>query len=54
MNSKNIQNTQYKESLRESVGPSKGVDCCEVSKASVEIMLERFYNGKEIDFPFSQ
>ena len=30
------------------------VDLCEVSKASAEIMLERFCDGKEIDFPFSQ
>ena len=27
-------------------------DSCEISKASVEIMLDRFCNGKEIDFPF--
>ena len=31
----------------------KGVDTCEVSRASIEIMLERFCNDKEIDFPFS-
>ena len=30
------------------------VDFCQVSKASAEIMLERFYNGKKVDFPFSQ
>ena len=28
------------------------LDICKVSNASVEIMLERFCNGKEIDFPF--
>ena len=27
---------------------------CKVSKASTEIILDRFFNGKEIDFPFSQ
>ena len=26
---------------------------CEVSKASREIMLDRFSNGSEIDFPFT-
>ena len=25
---------------------------CKVSEASTEIMLERFYNGKKIEFPF--
>ena len=25
---------------------------CMVSKASTEIMLDRFCNGKDIDFPF--
>ncbi len=30
------------------------IDFCEVSKASAEIMLERFCKGKKIDFPFSQ
>ena len=29
-------------------------DDCKVSKASKEIMLHRFFNGKEIEFPFSQ
>ena len=51
MNSKNIQNEI---SVKESLDGLKGVDSCEVSKASAEIMLERFCNGKEIDFPFSQ
>ena len=51
MNSKNIQN---KISLKKLLEPLKGIDSCEVSKASVEIMLEKFCNGKEIDFPFSQ
>ena len=26
---------------------------CVASNASTEIMLDRVYNGKEIDFPFS-
>ena len=51
MNSKNI---QKKITLNESLDVLKGVDFCEVSKASAEIMLERFCNGKEIDFPFSK
>ena len=51
MNSKNI---QKKISPNQSLDALKGYDACEVSKASAEIMLERFCNGKEIDFPFSQ
>tara|TARA_A100001011_G_scaffold229634_1_gene237760 strand:+ start:74 stop:229 length:156 start_codon:yes stop_codon:yes gene_type:complete len=51
MNSKNI---QKKISLNETLEALKGFNSCEVSKASAEIMLERFCNGKEIDFPFSQ
>ncbi len=27
---------------------------CKVSQASNEIMLDRFYNGKGLEFPFSQ
>ena len=51
MNSKNI---QKKKSPNEWSEALKGLNSCEVSKASAEIMLERFCNGKEIDFPFSQ
>ncbi len=51
MSQNNIQN---KESERETFDDLHHVDSCEVSKASVEIMLERFCNGKDIDFPFSQ
>ena len=51
MDSKTIQN---KGSYNEFLDPLKGVDLCEVSKASAEIMLDRFCNGKKIDFPFSQ
>ena len=50
MNSKNIQN---KIPLNESLEALKELYSCEVSRASAEIMLERFCNGKEIDFPFS-
>ena len=31
----------------------KSSDNCRVSKASNEIMLDRFYNGKGIQFPFN-
>ena len=51
MNSKNLQN---KLSRYDYLEPLKEADFCEVSKASAEIMLERFCDGKEIDFPFSQ
>ena len=51
MNSKNI---QKKISPNESLDALKELTSCEASKASVEIMLERFCNGIEIDFPFSQ
>ena len=51
MDSKNI---QTKISLNQSLDVLKKLNSCEVSKASAEIMLERFCNGKEIDFPFSQ
>ena len=49
MDSKNI---QKKISLNQSLDVLKELNSCEVSKASAEIMLERFCNGKEIDFPF--
>ena len=51
MNSKNI---QKKLSQNEFSDPLNGVVFCEASKASTEIMLERFCNGKEIGFPFSK
>ena len=46
---------QTKESLsqKDVLEILNGLDFCDVSKASVEIMLERFYNGNKIDFPFS-
>ena len=48
------ENIQKKISQNQSLGALKELYSCEVSKASAEIMLERFCNGKEIDFPFSQ
>ena len=51
MDSKNI---QKKISPNQSLEALKELNSCEVSKASAEIMLERFCNGKEIDFPFSK
>ena len=51
MNSKNI---QKKISPKESLDTLQGYNFCEVSKASAEIMLERYCDGKEIDFPFSK
>tara|TARA_B100001093_G_C26594202_1_gene912936 strand:- start:531 stop:686 length:156 start_codon:yes stop_codon:yes gene_type:complete len=51
MNSKDLKNkvqhNEYLETLH-------GVGFCEVSKASVLLMLERVCNGKEVDFPFSR
>ena len=32
----------------------KSTKSCVVSQASNEIMLDRFYNGKVIEFPFAQ
>ena len=51
MNSKDIKNNELHKDLSKS---TKGNDICEVSKASSEIMLDRFCNGKEVDFPFSK
>ena len=45
---------QKKISSNQSLDALKELNSCEVSKASAEIMLERFCNGKEIDFPFSK
>ena len=39
----NINNLEYYERL----------DNCKVSKASTELMLERFSDGEDIEFPFS-
>ncbi len=49
MYSKTIKNTKNK---RNNKGFVNYLNDCEVSKASTELMLERFFCGKEIDFPF--
>ena len=58
INTKNLKmnsnNTQKKISFNESLDALDELNSCEVSKASSEIMLDRFCNGKEIDFPFSK
>ena len=51
MYTKNISNKELKKNFLKTL---KDSNVCEVSKASVEIMLDRFCNGNEIDFPFSQ
>ena len=50
----NSKNTQKKISFNESLDALDELNSCRVSKASAEIMLDRFCNGKEIDFPFSK
>ena len=49
MNSKPIQN---KVSHKKYLKHLSGSDVCKVSKASTEIMLDRFCEGKAIEFPF--
>ena len=49
MYSKIIQNKKTKNILT----PLNNSNDCKVSKASSEIMLDRFCEGKEIEFPFS-
>ena len=46
--------TKNKEIKNNSLGFRENSDNCKISKASNEIMLDRFYNGKRIEFPFSQ
>ena len=43
-----------KELNKDYLESSKSSQDCKVSIASNEIMLDRFYNGKVIEFPFSQ
>ena len=45
--------TKIEDSKNDSVKSLKSSQDCKVSKASNEIMLDRFYNGKVIEFPFS-
>ena len=51
MLSKSIKNKMFK---RNSLVTLNNSDECKVSNASKEIMLYRFCNGKEIEFPFDQ
>ena len=46
-------NTKKKVTQFKIYEPLNRLETCKVSKASVEIMLERFCNGEKIDFPFS-
>ena len=50
MGSQYIKNNEFHKDL---LKDTKGKDICEVSKASSEIMIDRFCNGKEVEFPFS-
>lgn len=50
MISKSIKN---KVLIKHSIETFKRPDDCKVSQASNELMLDRFYNGKNIEFPFS-
>ena len=38
---------------KQSLEMPKSTKSCVVSQASNEIMLDRFYNGKGIEFPFA-
>tara|TARA_S200000501_G_scaffold371220_1_gene413853 strand:+ start:472 stop:627 length:156 start_codon:yes stop_codon:yes gene_type:complete len=51
MSSKPIKTKKSKKDCLENI---KTLTDCKVSKASNEIMLDRFYNGEGIQFPFSQ
>ena len=42
-----------KKSKNDSFEKIKTLTDCKVSKASNEIMLDRFYKGRGIEFPFS-
>ena len=50
MNQKPIKIQESENKVLESF---QSTDNCKVSKASKDIMLDRFYNGKDIQFPFS-
>ena len=51
MLTKPINNKELKKDFLKTL---KSTDDCKVSKASNEIMLDRFYDGKVIEFPFSK
>ena len=44
---------KMKEKYKISQKKLRGAEFCKVSQASNEIMLDRFYKGKEIEFPFA-
>ena len=46
---KNLKKKELKNNYLKNLNCSEN---CEVSKASTEIMLDRFSNGKKIGFPF--
>ena len=43
-----------KSNKKQSLEMLKSTKYCKVSQASKEIMLNRFYDGKSIEFPFAQ
>ena len=51
MFNKSLKNKAVKKQFLETL---RRTEFCKVSQASNEIMLDRFYNGKEIEFPFAQ
>ena len=50
----------FHKTLKKKVSKSQSLEIlkrseyCKVSQASNEIMLDRFYDGKSIEFPFAQ
>ena len=49
MHSKYIKKKEYHYKFK---NPLNSSEDCKVSRASAELMLHRFCEGKEIDFPF--
>tara|TARA_B100000524_G_scaffold12081_1_gene6987 strand:+ start:43 stop:192 length:150 start_codon:yes stop_codon:yes gene_type:complete len=48
-------NSEFKEKIKRKIDSSESLktsEDCKVSKASTAIMLDRFCNGKKIEFPF--
>ena len=43
----------HKATKKQSLEILASSEYCKVSQASKEIMLDRFYNGKGIEFPFA-
>ena len=46
------ENIEKNKTNKYSLEKNKSLEDCKVSKASNEIMLDRFYDGKSIEFPF--